>query len=154
MAYGTAQWNFVVFGLVQGLILVLHRGFRSVCDRVPVLTRCLTTAPGTVLRIAATFGIFCFTLAVFRCATLATGGVMLRRMLVGGAGLSLTLKPLGLWLTFAAVLVCHLATKWNLWEQPFARLPAPVRGLAYGAALTLALLLSPDASKAFIYFQF
>ena len=35
-----------------------------------------------------------------------------------------------------------------------ARLPAPVQGLGYAAAVVLALVLAPDAGKAFIYFQF
>jgi hypothetical protein len=34
------------------------------------------------------------------------------------------------------------------------RLPGPVQGLGFGAALSLALVLAPHASKAFICFQF
>ena len=34
------------------------------------------------------------------------------------------------------------------------RLPAPALGFSYAIILTLALLLSPDTGKAFIYFQF
>ena len=51
------------------------------------------------------------------------------------------------------------------WSLPFARLlrpvetasrahAGPVLGLGYAVVLTLALLLAPDAGKAFIYFQF
>ncbi len=40
------------------------------------------------------------------------------------------------------------------WRRRLERVPAPVQGLAFGTVLTLALLLAPHASKAFIYFQF
>jgi alginate O-acetyltransferase complex protein AlgI len=148
-----AQWNFVVFGLVQGLILVVHRSFRKACEQRPMLSGYLSGRPGTVLRIAATFGLFCFTLVIFRCPTLASAGTMMRRMLSPSEGQSLPLHVLGLWLTFAAVLAGHLIMRFKLWEQ-FMRWPAPVKGFAYATALTLALLAAPSATKAYIYFQF
>jgi alginate O-acetyltransferase complex protein AlgI len=149
-----ASWNYVVFGVVQGMILVGHRAWRQVVGRLQVLAAGLATTPGTALRVAATFALFCLTLAIFRCPSLAAAQVMLSRMLVGTGGAGLPLRPLGLWLTFVAVLVCHLAARSDRWERMFERLPAPVRGLTYGSALTLALVLAPNASKAFIYFQF
>jgi alginate O-acetyltransferase complex protein AlgI len=149
-----ANWNYVVFGVVQGLILIVHRLFRRLCDRLPALAGWLTTAPGTALRVLATFALFCWTLALFRCPSLAAAGVMLPRMLSSAAGGGLPLRPLGLWLTFVVVLLGHLAARSGRWQRPFERLPAPVRGLAYGGALTLALTVGPATSKAFIYFQF
>lgn len=149
-----ASWNYVLFGAVQGLILAGHRGFRWTCGRRPALTGWLTSPPGTVVRVAATFALFCYTLAIFRCPTLSLARVMLRRMLAGVGGGGLPLHPSGLYLTMAAVVVCHLASHTDHWERIFERLPAAVRGVAYGAALTLALVVAPNASKAFIYFQF
>ena len=35
-----------------------------------------------------------------------------------------------------------------------ARLPAPVLGFGYATVLSLALVLAPSASRAFVYFQF
>jgi hypothetical protein len=32
--------------------------------------------------------------------------------------------------------------------------PVPLQGLSFAALLTLAVILAPDASKAFVYFQF
>ncbi len=149
-----ASWNFVLFGAVQGLILIGQRLFRWVCERFAVLSGCLTTLPGTVLRVAATFALFCATLVIFRCPALGSAGVMLRRMLTGAGGSGLSLHPLGLWLTFAAVLVFHLVGRREGWQRYFALLPAPLRGLTWGAVLTLTLVLAPSTTKAFIYFQF
>ncbi len=149
-----AGWNYILFGLAQGVMLVVHRLFREWCQRRPSLQALLESAPGTAARVGFTFTSFILTLVIFRMATLAPAGLMLQRMLFGATGQVLTLSPIGLWLTFVVVLRCHLAARWELWDRPFSRLPAPVRGLAYGSALTLALVPAPAASKAFIYFQF
>jgi alginate O-acetyltransferase complex protein AlgI len=148
-----AAWNYVLFGAVQGMILVGHRGFRLVAGRTS-LAGWLQTSPGTVLRVVATFTLFCYTLVIFRCSTLTVSGMMLRRLVTAADGRGLPLQAFGLWLTFAAVLVCHLLSRTGRWELSFSKLPSPVRGLAYSSALTLALVAAPNTSKAFIYFQF
>ena len=42
----------------------------------------------------------------------------------------------------------------RVWERVSVRLPDPVVGLGYAAALSLALVLAPPVGQAFIYFQF
>jgi alginate O-acetyltransferase complex protein AlgI len=149
-----ASWPFVVFGLLQGWMLIIHRAFRSFCGARPVLSRLLQTSAGTAVRIAFTFVCFVCSLTVFRSNTVAAGFDMVGRMLTARPGPGLLLEPVGLWLTVAVVALCHALAQRDLWRRWSALLPAPVRGLAYGGVLTLALLLAPDAGKAFIYFQF
>jgi hypothetical protein len=50
--------------------------------------------------------------------------------------------------------VAHAAGKNDRWLRWWTALPAPVRGFGYAWTLTLALVLSPEIDKAFIYFQF
>jgi alginate O-acetyltransferase complex protein AlgI len=149
-----AGWNFVGWGLVTGVLLVLHGAFKPWCARRPRLAAALASGPGTACRVAFTFACFCLTLVVFRNATLAGTATMLGRMFAPAAGAGLPLQAWGLYLTFAVVALGHAlgsgARGRRLWEG----LPAPLRGLSFGAALTLALVLAPGASKAFIYFQF
>ena len=57
-------------------------------------------------------------------------------------------------MTAAVVLVCHALAQRGVGDRLAARVPIPVRGLAFGGILTLILLIAPQASKAFIYFQF
>jgi hypothetical protein len=60
------------------------------------------------------------------------------------------------------VLFCHLISvlptrgRPNTTGRPLAldRMPGPIVGAGYALVLFLVLLLSPEASKAFIYFQF
>ncbi len=79
---------------------------------------------------------------------------MLVRMLRPAAGAGLTLAPWGLYITFAAVAIGHALgaplRAVRLWEW----LPRPVRGLAFGGAAALALVIAPPLDRAFVYFQF
>jgi hypothetical protein len=101
-----------------------------------------------------TFATFVLTLVVFRCPTLAAGGMMLRRLATLGDGRGLPFEPRAVWVTALVLALGHALDADNRWLPWLDRLPAPGRGLAFGAALSLALVLAPDASKAFIYFQF
>jgi len=59
------------------------------------------------------------------------------------------------WALAAATLVCHGLGRSGVWKALVVRLPAPVLGCGYAAAMALALLLMPDGgNRVFIYFQF
>ena len=160
-----ANWTYVVWGVLHGVLLIGHRGFASLIQArssseeshagVAGLCRAfLDSRPGTSLRIGLTFLCFCLTLVVFRCTTLSAGSVMLGRMLWPAAGLATPLLGRAVWLTAAAVALGHVVALRPEWRRWGLRLPGPVRGLGYASALTAALILAPGASKAFIYFQF
>ena len=149
-----AGWNYVLWGFLNGVLLVIHAAFVSWCARRPRLEAVLGNGWGIPLRVALTFAAFCTTLAIFRSQSLADAATAIRHMLIPTAGAGLTLQTSGLFLTFAAVALAHGLGRAKLPERLLAWTPAPVRGLAFGALLSLALILAPGASKAFIYFQF
>jgi alginate O-acetyltransferase complex protein AlgI len=149
-----ATWGYVLFGFLQGLMLVVHSAFRGWCERRPALSAALQSVPGTVLRVAFTFTCFIYSLVVFRAPSLASAGVMMTRMLAPSPGDDLTLCTHGLWITVAVVAIGHWLGQGQRWKGILERVPVPLRGLGFGTALTLAMLLGPYASKAFIYFQF
>jgi alginate O-acetyltransferase complex protein AlgI len=149
-----ARWNYVLFGAAMGMLLIVHRAFRPWCQHHAILDASLRSAPGTAVRVATTFASFCLTLAIFRTQTVAAAGQAVWRMLVPTSGAGLTMQPHGLYITFAFVALCHALAYRDRWLRLWERVPLPLRGLGFGTALTLALLLPPGASKAFIYFQF
>jgi alginate O-acetyltransferase complex protein AlgI len=149
-----ASWPYVLFGALQGVLLIVHRAFRSICEGRPLLQRVLQTGPGTVLRMILTFIIFCGTLVIFRAPTLSAGFMMLRSMVLPVAGDPLTLPQSGLWLTVAMIALGHALGYRDRWKRFVVPLPGPVRGLGIAGMLSLALLLSPSTYKAFLYFQF
>jgi alginate O-acetyltransferase complex protein AlgI len=149
-----ASWPYVVFGIVHGVLLSIHRQFRPFCERRPRLSRLLQTPPGTALRVAVTFTVFCGTLVIFRAPTVAAGLGMLRAMLTPHVGQALPLAASGIAWTTALVALGHLLGAGDRWKKLAVRLPEPVLGIGYAAVFMLALLWIPDTSKLFIYFQF
>ncbi len=149
-----ASWTFVVWGLFHGLLLIAHRVFQEFCSARPALGRLLGTAPGTALRVAATFGCVCVGWVFFRAATFGAAVEVLWRLAVPHEGPKVQLGSHSLWWLLALVAVCHALAHTRVWQKTAGRLPAPLMGFGYAAALTLALVLAPDMGKAFIYFQF
>lgn len=149
-----AAWPYVVFGVIQGVLMSGQRAWQQFCQRRPTLDWLLTSPPGTALRIAVTFTTFCLTLVVFRAPTLVSGCDMLRHMFWRHAGGGHPLPLVALWLPALAIYVGHVAAANNAWRRPFFAVPSPLRGLAYAMTLTIVLLFNPGADTAFIYFQF
>jgi alginate O-acetyltransferase complex protein AlgI len=149
-----ANWNYVLWGVLNGVLVVAHGAFRPWCARRPALDSVLRSVPGTTLRVAGTFACFCLTLAVFRAPGVRAAGAALSRMLMPAGGEGLAVRPLGLYLTIVAVALAHILAQDDRWQRWWERVPVPVRGLGFGTALSLAMILAPQASKAFIYFQF
>jgi alginate O-acetyltransferase complex protein AlgI len=149
-----AAWTWLLFGLAQGLLLCAHRAIRAFCVRRPGLDAALRTAPGTALRVAVTFATFCSTLVICRSSSLAGAGTMLGRMFTAAGGLESKMPVRVFWLAAAAVALGHLLGQREVLGKLGGRLPAPLQGLALATLLTAALVLAPDASKAFVYFQF
>jgi alginate O-acetyltransferase complex protein AlgI len=174
------SWVYVLWGVLHGGFLVMHRSFRMFCETRPRLDGLLRTMPGTALRILVTFLGVCITWVLFASAgveaeaTLArfkkladgqsvssvsydalhASGAILGKLVVPQTGAGVSIPHKGLWYTLAAVTLCHLLAVRGLWKRLWRRLPAPALGFGYAAMLTLALVLAPDTGQAFIYFQF
>jgi len=150
-----ADWTFVLFGLIQGIFLVVHGYFRMFCAGRPRLTAALSNRPGTALRITITFFSFCTSLAVFRANSVSDAVLMLQRMIVPSDGFGVPMNDRGFWYALVVLWVAHFI---GHHQKQLARamdfVPAPVRGFGYASIFTLALVLSPEIDQAFIYFQF
>jgi alginate O-acetyltransferase complex protein AlgI len=150
-----ASWTFVVWGVLHGVMLIVHKMFQGFCANRPRLDRVLQSLPGTLLRMALTFLSVCVGWIFFRATTFAIAATVLRHMMSfqhPWAG-----KPMphsGIVLTMALVLLCHLVRRFDLWRKWQVHLPAPMLGFSYAAAVSLALFLAPAGAKPFIYFQF
>ncbi len=150
-----ASWTFVVWGVLHGLLLIVHKMFQEFCVRRPLLERLLQSPPGTLLRLILTFFSVCIGWIFFRATTFSTAAAFLHRLMsfqtLPAAG---PMPNVDLYLTIAVVIVCHVVRRFDLWPKWQVRLPASMLGLSYAAAVTLALLLAPSGNKPFIYFQF
>jgi alginate O-acetyltransferase complex protein AlgI len=139
---------------LHGLLLIVHRAFRDFCKSRPRLESALKSVTGTALRWAVTFLCIAFCWVFFRATTFAVALEMMGRLILPQGGLSSPLASSSLWYIIALFALCHALAQGGLWKGVSARLPAPVLGMGYAAAISLALVLAPGASKSFIYFQF
>jgi alginate O-acetyltransferase complex protein AlgI len=149
-----AGWGFVLWGFLHGCFLAVHRAFQVWCRRHPGVRRQLETSAGTALRIALTFACFVFPLIFFRSPSLDAALTMLRGLTSphDGIGAPMTRHSLaGLLLLLAAG---HFLAARRVWARAEARLPAPALGVGYAAVALAALVLAPQVSQAFLYFQF
>ena len=89
-----AAWTFVLWGVLHGVFLMVHRSFAALCKRAPLLDRAFQSWVGTVLRIATTFLCVCVAWVFFRAPSLRealqfpeTPGARAARRTAGAAGL-------------------------------------------------------------------
>lgn len=151
--HGT-NWTFVVWGILHGAFLIVHRFFRAFCEHRLRLQALLTTSGGTLLRCALTFLCVLVAWVFFRAETFGHAAELLRRMFIASSGQGCPLHSNGVWLTVLVVALAHILTARGLWQRWAVRLPAPALGAAYALLLTVAQILAPATNKAFIYFQF
>jgi alginate O-acetyltransferase complex protein AlgI len=149
-----ANWTFVLWGVVHGLLLIGHRVFRAWCGSKPRLEAALESVPGTGLRIAVTFLSVALCWVLFRAVSLAAAGAFLQRLLWPRGGLPGPLAVHVLATIGVLVALSHVLVSSGAWRKLAVRLPAPLLGWSYAVLLNLTLLLSADSTKAFIYFQF
>ncbi len=150
-----ASWTFVVWGVLHGLLLIVHKTFQGFCKSRPRVDRLLQSAPGTLLRVGLTFLSVCVGWIFFRATTFSIAADVLRRMaLFQAEGAPGPLPSSGIILTLLLVALCHVVRRFDLWRKWHMRLPAPMLGFSYAAAVTVALILAPSGTKPFIYFQF
>jgi alginate O-acetyltransferase complex protein AlgI len=149
-----ANWTFVIWGVLHGTFLVVHRRFRAYVDDRPALDAALRTPPGTAVRVALTFLAVVCGWVFFRAETLRAARTVLKRLFLPAQGLGSPLPGVSLWVLLATMIIAHAVASRGAWRRWSARVPGPVLGCGYAAALNLALVLAPPAGKTFIYFQF
>jgi alginate O-acetyltransferase complex protein AlgI len=148
-----ASWNFVLFGLLQGVFLLAHKHFHDLTTGTR-LGDLLLSAPGTVLRIVVTFTCFAVSLVVFRGQGLAGSRDLFTRLGTSNAlGMNEPLPAVGFALTLGLVLLLDLLQPLP-WRRLTERAPPALLGAGYATALCLTLCLAPGGTPAFIYFQF
>jgi alginate O-acetyltransferase complex protein AlgI len=149
-----ASWNFVLWGVLHGLLLIGHRLWQEFCRPRRWLTASLESLPGTVVRIATTGLCVCLCWVFFRAQSFTQAAAFFERLIVPG-GTLVTPLPAVVFALLAVLLVLgHLLAQRRLWQRIADRLPAPLLGACYAVFLSMTLLLAPPTGKTFIYFQF
>ncbi len=142
-----ASWNFVVWGTLHGLFLVVHRRVRggSVSDD-PLAWRDLPS-------VAATFGAVCFAWVFFRAPDFTTSRAVLRQLFFERGEWSMpdTLFVLGAFVVMLAI--DGLARSRVLAPRLLTERPA-LAGALVSLTVVGVALFSGGAPRPFVYFQF
>lgn len=149
-----ASWTFVLFGVTHGLLIVAHRTFRDFAERMPRLEALLNSRMGTACCVALTFMVCCLASVMFRATSLANMGQVFQRLFVPAAGLGTPAPASGLLFAYLIVGVCHWLAYQVWFKRCMNQMPGQLVGAGYSVALMTALLLAPQGSQMFIYFQF
>ena len=142
-----AKWTFVVWGLMHGAYLIIHRVWTARVPKASALAR-IGAASGWILTPIAVL----FAWVVFRAPDFATAAEVWTRMLGGGEAVaSFTWR----WAPFLAVLLAvHALARRRALAALEARTPDWGFALLYGIAWALALPWVATGTTPFIYFQF
>jgi D-alanyl-lipoteichoic acid acyltransferase DltB (MBOAT superfamily) len=147
-----ANWSFVIWGVLHGTLLIVHRTFRDFCEHRSRLTAALETWIGQLLRMGLTFLAVCLCWIFFQ-PSLGRAVEVFGRLLSPLKGLQGHTMALFAYLVMIFA-IGHLVGSWSGSRKLLARVPSPLLGGAYALMFIASLLLTPAASKTFIYFQF
>jgi len=146
-----ASWQFVVWGGLHGMYLVVERWARAAGGHL----RWVGTAWGRVALALMTYALVCVTWVFFRAQSFADAGYLVTAMLAGRTD-RLVLGSAAVSIV-AGITLGLLASHWYLrdttLEDRWSVLPWWAQsGLT--ATLLFLILLTPGTDRAFIYFQF
>ncbi|MFD0863133.1 MBOAT family O-acyltransferase [Sungkyunkwania multivorans] len=151
-----ASWNFVVWGGLHGLALIIHKRYKTnVSDKFNFSV--LTNTLYKVLSWAVTMVFVMVTWVFFRAQTFADSGEILKNMFLSKASVNYQI-PMAFILLLLITTVGHFfGTRYfaTIEEEQQHILKKPyLQGALFGLAIFLVLLFGSDENQAFIYFQF
>ncbi len=156
-----AGWNFALFGLWHGLLLVLSQRGILPRDAAPAGTA------KSYLQMAVMLPLVMLGWLLFRIEDMARLGAYLRGLAFGAAGVETAMSGRSVWILFLLCLGLQAALyydfekkewtffeKIRLSEERLTPWTGALAGAALAALMLAALALRPAASRGFIYFQF
>lgn len=143
-----AAWTFVVWGMLHGIGLLVHRWWES---GPGVRCRGLGVA-WTMFATLLTFMWVLLAWVPFRAPTFAVAAHVVAQLFGVGAG-SQSFSPVA-WILFIGLALVHGAGRRGVWRRVVNALPDSALAAVLGIGLALALHFMPMHYRAFIYFQF
>ncbi|MBF0415491.1 MAG: MBOAT family protein [Magnetococcales bacterium] len=145
-----AQWHFVIWGGVHGMILSLERflGWHRQCD--------IPTMPAVRFwRGLLMFHLIAFSWVPFRVNDLRSLGHLLK-LLCGSQPPSVVTVGMALVVTMVAAgwLVQWLLLCWPDWQEKMQAWPISLKAAIYAAIWATVVIFNADAPQPFIYFRF
>ena len=149
-----AAWTFVVWGVLHGAALAVHKAVMALGARSSSESRAgAASLPLRALGWAATMTFVWFAWVFFRAEGFANAADVLSSMTAGRGGIGWDrVYTAGLYT--AVLLALDVPQERHRDHCAVLRWPAPVRGLAYAVAIVLIVAFWRTDATPFIYFQF
>ena len=148
-----ADWQFIFWGLYNGMLIVGYRLLLMLVQRVPVFDAFLKTFLGKVSRLALNNIMFFIGNSIFRCPNIRDSLTTMWRMITFDTAGKLLFDPWVL-IFYGVVLLSSLACEIDLFNRIAKKTPLPLRYAAFVLLLLILVLFSPHNTEAFVYFQF
>ncbi|MCS6850792.1 MAG: MBOAT family protein [Gemmataceae bacterium] len=150
-----ASWNYVLWGLYNGVLLAAHRAGDHLLQGLAAVGRVRQSPAYRLVAILTTFLMVAVGLVMVRSQSPA-GCWLMERSLLGWptGGASLRWVPTWVPLLVGLVVAGHLFSGLREVRCGFAHWPALPRAVVYAATICLLVAFGPGSTKAFIYFQF
>jgi D-alanyl-lipoteichoic acid acyltransferase DltB (MBOAT superfamily) len=148
-----AAWNFVLWGVFQGVLLCVHRAiWGSKPDRLP---HSAFEWLKRILLAGVFFQIVCYGWLLFRARSFGQIASYSQALITGwNRPSALATPPLSSLLGLALLSLIEIASFATDDEAIDRRMPIPLRGLFYALLIVLILMGTSNGRVAFIYFQF
>lgn len=150
-----ASWTFVLWGVYQGLLLIIHRSLQPLLKTWTFCTGALMSRVSFVIRLFCFFNLMCFGWLLFRAKSMAVflymAGSLLFNFHFDAGDLAIALRMLGLLSILLFVEVLQYVKSDVL---IVLKLNPVIRAVFYLVCFYLVLFNGENGGKAFIYFQF
>jgi D-alanyl-lipoteichoic acid acyltransferase DltB (MBOAT superfamily) len=146
-----AAWNFVIWGLLNGVFLVVEILLDRRRDPAAAASPWRDS-----LRVFWTFSLFCAALAFFRAATVEEGWILLQRIALWAGDVDgvVRIRERGLWVLLLAFLLHYFPLRWYRASQRWLMDRSPITQGALAACSLGFFGVTMTAGQPFIYFQF
>jgi alginate O-acetyltransferase complex protein AlgI len=162
-----ASWNFVVWGVYHGLLLIVHREYAAFAAGVEWLKKFSQTKVYKVLSIVLTFQAVVIGWVFFRMQDIGAAFGMVKRMVLMSPMYTSVenhhfiimkqelpvIVPVVL-IMVALLLLTNFPMSFCNEHGIFKKMPAPLKAVFCSVLILAMVTFLPDNSKPFIYFQF
>lgn len=162
-----AAMHFLVWGVYQGVVLILHREWQHLTEKLNIPKSVIESKVYHVASVILTFHVVCIGWVFFRADTVTIAMKMLTKMASLPVDIfSFSLNQLevlkirdplifpSLLFLIPGLMIAHLAVNWLNDKKLYQKPPWAVQVGVMVALMCLLTIFSPDSSPRFIYFQF
>lgn len=154
-----AAWTYICWGLLHAAGMIIHRNwdviYRGWCKKNRAFVTVRKSLPYTLISWLLTLLFFVLTLVPFRAPDIATTITYYNGLVRSAGSEVLSFSPLAL-LAFAFIIGMHILElkPVDKLKSFFFSTPPLLRGVAYGLAVAMLILIVPFSKGTFIYQQF